>query len=43
MISVIAQDDVMNTITILRKGASAKVFNAPKIFNGRSIYRKNAI
>ena len=32
VVNSIAQDDVMNTITILRKGASAKAFNAPKVF-----------
>jgi peptidyl-prolyl cis-trans isomerase A (cyclophilin A) len=32
VVNAIAQDDVMNTITILREGASAKAFNAPKVF-----------
>ena len=32
VVNAIAQDDVMNTVTIIREGASAKAFNAPKVF-----------
>ena len=33
VVNAIVQDDIMNTITIVREGASAKAFNAPKVFN----------
>ena len=32
VVNSIAQDDVMNTVTIIREGAGAKAFVAPKIF-----------
>ncbi|QBZ98032.1 hypothetical protein GS03_01532 [Flavobacterium sangjuense] len=32
VVNKIAQDDVMNKITIVRKGADAKKFDAPKVF-----------
>lgn len=32
VVNAIAQDDLINKITITRKGASAKAFDAPKIF-----------
>ncbi|MEC9209461.1 MAG: peptidylprolyl isomerase [Bacteroidota bacterium] len=32
VVNTIAQDDIMNTITIIRKGAAAKAFNAPEVF-----------
>ena len=31
-VNSIAQDDVINTVTIIREGASAKAFDAPKVF-----------
>jgi FKBP-type peptidyl-prolyl cis-trans isomerase len=32
VVNSIAQDDIMNNITIIRKGESAKLFDAPEIF-----------
>jgi len=32
VVNAIAQDDVMQKVTIVRKGAAAKAFNAPKVF-----------
>ena len=32
VVNAIVQDDVMNTVTIIREGAAAKAFNAPKVF-----------
>lgn len=33
VVNAIAQDDVMNKVTIVRKGAAAKAFNAVKVFS----------
>ena len=33
IVDSIAQDDKMNTVTIIRKGAAAKSFDAPKVFD----------
>ena len=32
VVNEIAQDDIMNTVTIIREGADSKAFNAPKVF-----------
>ena len=32
VVNAIAKDDIMNTITIIREGTSAKKFNAPEVF-----------
>ena len=32
VVDAIAQDDIMNKVTIIRKGADAKAFDAPKVF-----------
>ena len=44
VVNAIAQDDVMNTITIVREGKSAESFDAPKVFQNTQerIQQQNA-
>ncbi len=37
VVNAITQDDVMNTVTIIRQGATAKAFNAPKVFKAAQV------